>query len=88
MLNITGKPDAMSTWDGALDLNEQDVLKEDCRFQAGTSKFRIFDNKIILQKKTRIISWCVLATGLDFKLERYMLILALLNISHKSLFQP
>ena len=32
---MTGKPDAMSTWDGVLDLNEQDVLKEDCRFQAG-----------------------------------------------------
>lgn len=35
LLNVTGKPDVMSTWDGVLDLNEQDVLKEDCRFQAG-----------------------------------------------------
>ena len=25
----------MSTWDGVLDLNEQDVVKEDCRYQAG-----------------------------------------------------
>ncbi|XP_065056142.1 TBC1 domain family member 23-like [Rhopilema esculentum] len=39
LLNIAGKPDAISTWDGVLDLNEQDVLSEDCRFQA--AKLRI-----------------------------------------------
>ena len=38
-MNVSAKPDAMSTWDGVLDLNEQDVLKEDCRFQAGMSLY-------------------------------------------------
>ena len=39
---MIGKPDAMSTWDGVLDLNEQDVLKEDCRFQAGVLPSTLF----------------------------------------------
>lgn len=33
-LNIIGKPDALVTWDGLLDMSEQDVLKEDCIQQA------------------------------------------------------
>ena len=34
-LNVIGKPDALVTWDGLLDMGEQDVLKEDCILQAG-----------------------------------------------------
>ena len=33
-LNVVGKPDALSSWDGLLDLQEQDVIREDCRKQA------------------------------------------------------
>ena len=33
-LNVVGKPDALSTWDGLLDLNEQETIRDDCRKQA------------------------------------------------------
>lgn len=33
-LNVVGKPDALSSWDGLLDLQEQDVIREDCRQKA------------------------------------------------------
>ena len=36
-LNVVGKPDALSSWDGLLDLNEQETIRDDCRKQA--SKF-------------------------------------------------
>ena len=31
---MVGKPDALSTWDGLLDLNEQETIRDDCRKQA------------------------------------------------------
>ncbi|XP_032227094.2 TBC1 domain family member 23 isoform X2 [Nematostella vectensis] len=34
-LNVVGKPDALATWDGRLDLNEQDQIRNDCQRQAG-----------------------------------------------------
>lgn len=34
-LNVVGKPDALSSWDGLLDLNQQDTIRADCRKQAG-----------------------------------------------------
>lgn len=33
-LNVVGKPDALSSWDGLLDLQEQDCIRDDCRKQA------------------------------------------------------
>ncbi|RMX51497.1 hypothetical protein pdam_00014843 [Pocillopora damicornis] len=33
-LNVVGKPDALSSWDGLLDLNQQDTIRDDCRKQA------------------------------------------------------
>ena len=33
-LNVVGKPDALSSWDGLLDLNEQETIRDDCRKQA------------------------------------------------------
>ena len=33
-LNVVGKPDALSTWDGLLDLNEQENIRDDWRKQA------------------------------------------------------
>lgn len=33
-LNVVGKPDALSTWDGLLDLQEQNCIRDDCRKQA------------------------------------------------------
>ena len=35
-LNVVGKPDALATWDGLIDMAEQEILKEDCSLQAGT----------------------------------------------------
>jgi len=37
-LNVVGKPDALAMWDGMLDTEEQDVLKEDCVTQASKLK--------------------------------------------------
>lgn len=34
-LNVVGKPDAFSGWDGSFDLTEQDSIREDCRKQTG-----------------------------------------------------
>lgn len=31
---MVGKPDALSSWDGLLDLNEQATVRDDCRKQA------------------------------------------------------
>ena len=42
-LNVVGKPDALSSWDGLLDLNEQDVIREDCRKQASEFTLSIID---------------------------------------------
>ncbi|XP_031554883.1 TBC1 domain family member 23-like isoform X2 [Actinia tenebrosa] len=43
-LNVVGKPDALSTWDGMLDLNEQDMIRDDCKRQAG--KLHLSDDDI------------------------------------------
>lgn len=32
---MVGKPDALATWDGLIDMAEQEILKEDCSLQAG-----------------------------------------------------
>ena len=50
-LNIIGKPDALVTWDGLLDMSEQDVLKEDCIQQAGKKEILCFSEREIILKR-------------------------------------
>ena len=50
-LNVVGKPDALSTWDGMLDLNEQDYIRDDCRRQAGKLNRICFQPVIHLMRR-------------------------------------
>eukprot|EP00794_Sanderia_malayensis_P011174 gene11174-12349_t len=57
LLSIAGKPDAMSTWDGVLNLNEQDVLKEDCRYQAAILKLTEEDEDEVARDMEGLITF-------------------------------
>lgn len=56
-MNIVGKPDALANWDGMLDTNEQDVLREDCILEAGKLKLMEEDEEEVARDMEGLITF-------------------------------
>lgn len=66
-LNVIGKPDALVTWDGLLDMNEQDVLKEDCLIQASKLKLAEDDEEEVSRDMEGLITFFCKSRGEKYR---------------------
>ncbi|XP_057302283.1 TBC1 domain family member 23-like [Hydractinia symbiolongicarpus] len=56
-LNVVGKPDALAIWDGLLDMNEQEVLKEDCTLQSAKLRLTEDDEEEVARDMEGLITF-------------------------------
>jgi len=66
-LNVVGKPDALATWDGLMDMNEQDILKEDCDLQAGKLQLTEEDEDEVARDMEGLITFYCRSRGEKYR---------------------
>ncbi|XP_047129998.1 TBC1 domain family member 23 isoform X1 [Hydra vulgaris] len=66
-LNVVGKPDPLVTWDGLIDMQEQDVLKEDCILQAAKLKLLEEDEEEVARDMEGLITFYCKSRGEKYR---------------------